>query len=88
MQARQFLVLIALAIALSLVLTLALPDDAHAQAEDGKADKTHDKKQATKKGVSGALADGRDAEGEGPSKLQMGIGIGSFIVMIIVVKWL
>lgn len=87
MQARHILVLIALAIALSLVLTLALPEEAHAQ-KDGKADKTHDKKQAGKRSVGDSLAEGREAEGEGPTKLQMGLGIGSFIVMIIVVKWL
>ena len=27
-------------------------------------------------------------KGDGPTKLQMGLGVGSFIVMIIVVKWL
>lgn len=86
MHARKILVLIALAVVLSFVLTLALPDDAHAQ--DRSADKKVDKAQASKRTVSDSLSEGRGAVGEGPNKLQMALGIGSFVVMIIVVKWL
>ena len=88
MNARHIIVLILLAVAMSLVLTLAISDEAYAQTEDGTADKTHDKKQASKRGVGDSLAEGRETEGEGPTRVQMALGIGSFIVMIIVVKWL
>jgi hypothetical protein len=78
------------AIVLCLVLCVAIgamTTDAHAQ--DSKQTKSFDKGAAGKKGVGASLAsgDGED-DGEGPSKLQMGLGVGSIFVMIIVVKWL
>jgi hypothetical protein len=72
-----------------LVLCLGiLAETAHAQ-NDSDAAKTVDKSIAQRKGVSGSLAKGKIAEeGSGPNATQMAIGIGSCVVMIIVVKWL
>ena len=65
--------------------------DAAAQSSDTDNSKNLDKTQAQKQGVSGALAT-RPGETEkdptSPSRLQMGVGIGSVIVMFAVMKWL
>jgi hypothetical protein len=79
-------------LALCLIACLSImvfADLAHAQGGE-KAAKSSDKKTATRTGVSGSLADGpkKDGEMEGPTKTQMAIGVGSFFVMIAVVKWL
>ena len=60
---------------------------------DSDSAKAIDKDRATKKGVSNSLASGKkEKEGDDgpspPTKPQMALGAGSFIVMIIVVKWL
>ena len=73
-------------------LTLGMvPGTVHAQT-DTDASKAIDKDLATKKGVRNSLAGGKkddDEEDERkPSKAQMALGLGSFVVMIIVVKWL
>lgn len=84
------------ALALCLIASLAIgvmTPDTHAQLKTGDSDASRsvDKDRATKRGVSGALADGSEedlVEGDGPTKLQMALGLGSIPVMIIVVKWL
>jgi hypothetical protein len=79
------------AIALCAIVALfggVLVESAHAQ-NDSQAAKTVDKDVATRRGVNDSLAKGKIAEeGAGPNKTQMAIGIGSVVVMIIVVKWL
>ena len=69
-------------IALSLTLFAAIAD-----AQDSSGAKTSDKKVAQRSGVSGALAEDKD-DADGPSKLQMGVGVGSIFVMIGVMKYL
>ena len=62
-----------------------------ADAQDSSAAKSVDRDLAMRRGVSGSLASGDkqdEDKGKGPTKPQMAVGIGSFIVMIIVVKWL
>ena len=61
-----------------------------ADAADNAATKKSDKKISQKRGVAGALASSDDDEdkGEGPTKLQMGVGLGSIAVMYAVTKWL
>lgn len=62
-----------------------------AYAQDSKGAKISDKRVAEKRGVASSLAQRKKGEEEiskGPSKLQMGIGVGSIFVMIAVVKWL
>lgn len=76
-----------------LILCIGLfADVAHAQAakETKNAAKKVDKSLASKKGVSGALANGKkeDEKPEAATPVQMAIGIGSIFVMIAVVKWL
>ncbi len=55
--------------------------DAHAQSESKPSF-------SERKGLSGLLAGKKDTEGKGPNNLQVALGIGSFFVMIAVVKWL
>ncbi len=74
-----------------LCLTMGMmPEMVYAQG-DSDATKAIDRDSATKKGVRNSLASGKkddDDDGLNPTKAQMALGIGSFIVMIIVVKWL
>ncbi len=87
MNAQKLLALGALCAILCLAVGL-IAQPAHAQ--DSDAAKSFDKDTANKRGVSESLADGPASEDvvEGPTTLQMAIGIGSVVVMIIVVKWL
>lgn len=65
-------------------------DLAHAQ-KDSKKVQGLDKGLATKKGISDSLSTKKgeeEEEGGGTTRLQMGVGIGSFAVAYIVVKWL
>lgn len=73
MTKKPLLMTFALCVAVCLVLAVFV-DLADAQGRSGI-----DKKEAEKKG---------DKDSERPSKLQMGLGIGSIFVMIAVVKWL
>ena len=74
--------------ALALLFGGMFSEVAYAQ-NDSKAARTVDKEVAQRRGVSGSLAKGQIAEeGAGPNKTQMAVGIGSCVVMIIVVKWL
>ncbi len=87
MNVKKLVATAALCALLLLFIGIAAPA-AHAQ-NDSDAAKTVDKQIAQRKGVSGSLASGKIAEeGSGPTKSQMAIGIGSCVVMIIVVKWL
>ena len=76
MTAKRMIVLCAAVLVFCFVLGL-LSDDAYAQGDP------------TKRGTD-SLASGNPNEGKGtpPTKVQMALGVGSFIVMIIVVKWL
>lgn len=63
---------------------------AHAQT-DSKKVQGLDKGLATKKGISESLSTKKgeeEEEGGGTTRLQMGVGIGSFAVAYMVVKWL
>ncbi len=89
MTAKRMLGLCAALVVLCLAIGM-MPDEVYAQ-NDSAAANAVDKDRATKKGVRDSLADGRkksDDEPGPPNKAQMAVGIGSFIVMIIVVKWL
>lgn len=63
--------------------------DAAAQTNDTDNAKKLDKTQAQKRGVSGSLGT-RPTEKDrtSPSKLQMGVGVGSVFVMLAVMRWL
>ncbi len=89
MTVKRMLALCAVVVVLCLTLGM-MPDTVHAQT-DTDASKAIDKDLATKKGVRNSLAGGKkddDDDDLKPSKAQMVLGIGSFVVMIIVVKWL
>lgn len=79
-------------VVLTLVLCLSLGLLAsQASAQDSDGAKTSDKKLATKgDSASDALADGKDddEDRDGPTNIQMGLGFGSVIVMIMAVKYL
>lgn len=86
------------AVMLAVALVFAFADTAAAQADDqitGDTSelKSKDKELSQKRTVNDSLSNrklgGEEAEeGGGPTRLQMGIGIGSCFVMIAVVKWL
>lgn len=85
MNARPILLVLGLLVAFALFVGLTA-DTAFAQE---KVNKSADKNIAQKKGISGSLQTSKpEEEADGPSKLQMGIGVGSIFVMIAVVKWL
>lgn len=89
MSTRKLLALCALCVLFCFAFGL-VSDVAFAQKDSDSA-KAIDKDRATKKGVANSLASGnKDDEEEdlGPTKGQMFLGAGSFVVMIIVVKWL
>ena len=89
MTAKRMLALCAALVVLCLAMGM-MPEEAYAQGDSDSA-KAIDKDRASKKGVRYSLASGKDDEdddGLAPSKAQMAVGLGSFIVMIIVVKWL
>ncbi len=87
--------LITMTILIAIGLALAFSGDAAAQADDQvtgdtKELKSTDKDLAQKKTVDDSLSNrklGGD-EAEGPTRFQMGLGVGSCFVMIAVVKWL
>lgn len=92
-------IMLVAAVMLAVALMFAFADTAAAQADDqvtGDTDelKSTDNNLSQKRGINQSLANrplgGEDEEGEakGPTKFQMGLGFGSCIVMIIVVKWL
>ena len=71
-----------------LCLSLALFTE-DAQAQDSNESKNSDKKIAQRRGISGSLAaPDDDDDGEGVTKTQMWLGLGSCAVMWIVVKYL
>ena len=90
MTVKRMLALCAVLVVLCLTIGM-MPDEVYAQTDSDSA-KAIDKSSASKKGVRNALAGGKkeddDKDNLSPSKAQMAVGIGSFIVMIIVVKWL
>lgn len=80
MTARRTIMLCAALLVLCLALG-SLPDAAYAASGGGTGEGLTARK---------GLATGNPNEGKGtpPTRTQMAIGFGSFIVMIIVVKWL
>ena len=74
--------------------TLGVFSDTVFAQNDSDSARAIDKDRATKKGVKNSLASGKKntpVPGEvdpNPTKPQMALAVGSFIVMIIVVKWL
>ncbi len=83
MTAKRIIVLCAALVVVCIGLG-SLPDDVYAQRDSAYAEDGGGLTQ--RKG----LATGNPNEGKGvpPTKVQMGLGIGSVIIMIIVVKWL
>ncbi|PCJ65038.1 MAG: hypothetical protein COA73_03155 [Candidatus Hydrogenedentota bacterium] len=81
---------IIMAVVLCVMLCVAMGAmSTEAFAQDSNATKAVDKDLANKRGISASLASGADdEESDGPTKMQMGLGVGSIFVMIIVVKWL
>ncbi len=84
MTAKRIVVLGAALVVLCFALAL-LPDDVYAQ-RPSMSDGDDGGGLITQRG----LATGKLNEGKGvpPTPVQMGLGIGSVVVMIIVVKWL
>jgi len=66
-------------IALCLILVVAIGFFAEA---------AHGQDYMERKGLEGLFAGKKDMEGQGPTGWQKALGIGSLVVMIIVVKWL
>lgn len=84
MTAKRIIVLCAAIVVLCIALG-SLSDDVYAQRDSAFAEGGgKDLIQRT------GLATGNPNEGKGvpPTKVQMAIGVGSFIIMIIVLKWL
>lgn len=52
------------------------------------ADVAHAQEYMERKGIEGLFAGKKDMEGKGPTSVQKWIGLGSCVVMVIVVKWL
>ena len=77
-------------VGVALISLGALSSDAFAVNEDGDTEgaKSNDKKIGKREGVKESLAGPSEETGDGPTKLQMWIGVGSIPVMIIVVKYL
>lgn len=90
MTAKTMLVLCAAVVVCCFCIGM-IGNEAYAQA-DSSSSKAIDKDLATKKGVSNSLASGKkdkDKDGAaGPSKVQMGVGIGSCVVAFVVMKYL
>ncbi len=79
-------IILAIGILMTLALFLGLTvDKAFAQ---GKPNAGADKNIAQKRGLGALQTSKPEEEADGPSKLQMGIGVGSIFVMIAVMKWL
>ena len=75
-------------ICLILVLSLTFFSGA-AVAQESAARKESDKKILQREGVEGSLAETSSlTETDGPTRFQMGIGIGSCVVAFIAWKWL
>lgn len=81
MNSHKLVRIAALVVFLCFILAVAVE---HAEATKG------DQSLAGRKGIGGALqtTKKKDDEGEGPTKTQMAIGLGSVVVAFIVVKWL
>lgn len=88
MNTRRLLALLGICAILCLSVALFTGE---ASAQDSSSTKKMDQGKAQKRGVSGALETRGDDDEEDdgrPSKLQMGVGIGSFFVMFAVMKYL
>lgn len=83
MQWKKVAALVTLSVVAALALTLFV---GQARAQDDTA--SLDQELGQRRGISGSLAPVKKGEGEGPTTVQMVIGIGSIFVMIAVVKWL
>jgi hypothetical protein len=67
-------------------LTLGLLADTASAQES--VNKSADKTIATKKGVAQSLGSKEIEENKLPGKLEVGLGVGSCVVMVAVMKWL
>lgn len=65
----------------------SLPDDVYAQG-DSASSTSNDDGLPTVQGLARRNLNEEEDKGTPPTKVQMALGIGSFIIMIIVVKWL
>jgi len=74
--------------ALCIVLCLALAIVCGVADAAAKSTSSADKGLAAKKGVSQSLGSKEIEQDKLPGKLEVGLGIGSVIAMIAVVKWL
>ena len=89
MTVKRMFALLAVLVVLCLTIGM-MPDEVYAQNNAGPADSL-ERDLVTKQSVRDTMAGVKKKEedaGLGPSKAQMALGVGSFIVMIIVVKWL
>lgn len=93
MHSKIVFLLITLALAAALVFVFT--GNAAAQADDQVTGDTSklkgkDKDLATKRTVNDSLSNRKlgGEEATGPTKLQMGLGVGSIFVMLAVTKWL
>jgi hypothetical protein len=60
-----------------------------AHAQDSTAAMDVDKELSQRRGISGSLAPiKKEGKSKGATPVQMAIGFGSIVVMIVVVKWL
>lgn len=86
MKSKATLLVFAALLGFGLLLTMGVGT---ASAQDDTNTTSADKNIAQKRGVSGALQTTKpEDESDGPTKLQMAIGVGSIFVMIAVLKWL
>jgi hypothetical protein len=86
MKLSKWLALFGLCLIAFLAIGIDAPD---AYAQDNNSIKANDKNSAEKFGVADSLASSDDEDdSDGPSKLQMGLGLGSCAVSYIVLKFL
>ena len=88
MTAKRIIVLCAALVVFCFGLGL-LPDDVYAQG-DSASSTSNDSGLPTVQGLARRNLNEDEDEDKGapPTKVQMALGVGSFIIMIIVVKWL
>lgn len=83
----RVIALVVLSVALCLAFGFVVD---YAVAQDSEAAKNVDRELQSRRGVSGSLApvEKKEKDGEGPTQLQMALGVGSVFVLIAVWKWL
>ena len=88
MTAKKILILCA-AVAVCFLVIGMIGNEAYAQAKPG-GNTSVDRDIQSRRGVRESLTTSKDKEddGKGPTKVQMGVGIGSCVVAFIVMKYL